>query len=155
MRQCHCRGGVMRVGLNLWTAPSAWWPPGASFGADFTANRYMRDGLQAEASATYSLARSSSKYAADADGNFALFDADIPARTVLGLSVEPATTNLLTDPVGLDSWLTALAIAAPQTGPVLGIFVQPSLVTDTGAHVVARLRHPANQSIMDGVAVAL
>lgn len=145
----------MRIGLDLWSAPGMWWPPGASYAADFVANRYMRGGEAASAAQAYGLVRASPKFAADSSGSFVLFGSNVPARTDRGLSVEPASSNLLTNPVRLDQWMTMLATATPQAGPVLGIFTHPMLVTDTSGNVVARLRHQATQEVVADQTYAL
>lgn len=145
----------MRIGLNAWVAPAAWWPPGARYAADFAAERYMLSGERVAAATAFSFSRASAKYAADASAAFALFATNVPARTSAGLSVEPAATNLLTDPVGVNSWIVTMASVAAQPTPVLGIFTQPVLMTDTAGNVVARLRHPGNQSVVTDASYAL
>lgn len=145
----------MRIGLNDWVSRVAWWPPGASYAADFAAGRYMRSGQRVDAATAFSFSRSSAKYAADSSGTFITFAPNVPALTAAGLSIEPASANLLTHPVGLSSWVTTMASATPQPGPVLGIFTQPMLVTDTAANVAARLRHPGNQSVIADASYAL
>jgi hypothetical protein len=145
----------MRIGLTLATRSPQWWPQGASYAADFTSDRYMRNGSEIAASQAYTLTRASTKYAADANGNFQLFSVDEPARTARGLSVEAATINMLTEPVRLDNWITVMADATRLPGTELGIFTQPTLVTDTGANVVSRLRHPPDQSATAGETVAI
>jgi len=145
----------MRIGLTLATRSPQWWPQGASYAADFTSDRYMRNGSEIAASQAYTLTRASTKYAADANGNFQLFSVDEPARTARGLSVEAATINMLTEPVRLDNWITVMADATQLPGTELGIFTQPTLVTDTGANVVSRLRHPPDQSATAGETVAI
>lgn len=139
---------MMQIGLNLWAVPSAAAAPGASYVADFAADRYFRAGEALSAAEAYGVARSSAKYAPDSSGAFILFGANVPARTDLGLLVEGASSNLLTNPVKLDAWATTLASAASLGGAVLNIFTQPTLVTDTGGNVVARLRHPLEQSVV-------
>lgn len=145
----------MHIGINLWTTPSMWWPGGASYAADFAADRYMRDGEPVSADIAFGLVRSSPKYAADSSGSFVSFGVDVAARTDLGLLVEPASSNLLSNPVGLETWISTMVSATPLPGPVLGIFSQPMLVTDTAGNAVARLRHPSGQSVVAGQSYAL
>jgi hypothetical protein len=146
----------MNIGLNLWTAaPGIWWPDGASYAADFAADRYMRDGEAVAAGAAYGVARASSRYAADGGGSFVAFGPDVAARTDCGLSVEPASSNILTDPVGLDAWGAITVSATPLAGPILGIFDTPMLVADTTGSAVARLRHPITPPVTNGMLYAL
>ncbi|MCR6673606.1 hypothetical protein [Devosia ginsengisoli] len=145
----------MHIGINLWTTPSTWWPSGASYAADFAGDRYMRDGEPVAANAAFGLVRGSTKYAADGSGSFVPFGANIAARTDLGLLVEPASSNMLSNPVGLETWLTTMASATPLPGPVLGIFTQPMLVTDTAGNAVARLRHAMGLSVVAEQSYAL
>lgn len=145
----------MHIGINLWTTPSTWWPSGASYAADFAGDRYMRDGEAVGAGAAFGLVRGSGKYAADSSGSFVWFGTDMAARTDLGLLVEAASSNMLSNPVGLETWLTTMASATPLPGPMLGIFTQPMLVTDTAGNAVARLRHASGQSVVAEQSYAL
>ncbi|QDZ10717.1 phage head spike fiber domain-containing protein [Devosia ginsengisoli] len=145
----------MRVGVDLWMVPGAGNVLGASYVADFAADLYFREGLAVEAGDAFSVARNSVKYAADGSGSFTPFAAGIAARTDRGLSVEPASSNLLTDPVRLSAWLAVAASATPLPMPLLGIFAEPMLLTGTGGTAVDRLRHPTTSSVSNGASYAL
>jgi hypothetical protein len=87
------------------------WPAGALYAADFIENRYMRDGAPVVAAAAFAFTRASGKRAADRNGIWQAFAADVPARTDRGVLIEPAASN------GLPN--TALAGAVPGTTDLL------------------------------------
>lgn len=103
-------------------AGSAWWPAGASFGADFAGGRFMRLGLHTAQSETIGFARTGSKLAADTDGRLQTFGTDALAVTNRGALIEAAATNQLLHSQGYDqaTWqkyavsVTAGAGAAPD-----------------------------------------
>ncbi|WEJ58354.1 hypothetical protein [Devosia sp. FJ2-5-3] len=85
------------LGLSLGIgglSTAQWWPASAGFAADFIARRFRRAGNAIPSADACDFARSSKKWARSADGNWREFDADIMATTDLGLSLEPAGTNL-------------------------------------------------------------
>lgn len=75
-------------------APAPWWPADAVFAADFPGFRFRRRGNALRPQEAFDFARASPKWARRADGNWQRFDADLPALTDLGLSIEPAAGNL-------------------------------------------------------------
>lgn len=85
------------LGLSLGTArlpPAHWWPQGAAFVADFRNQRFrIRDNAVPRAEA-FDFARTGKKWARRAEGSWVEFASDQPAITDLGLSLEPAGTNL-------------------------------------------------------------
>lgn len=85
------------VGLTIKPQISgpAWWPGGASFGADFANGRYMRLGRHVPIADAISVARGSEKYGIDGPGMLRLFAPGILARTERGALIEPAATNVV------------------------------------------------------------
>jgi len=79
-------------------AAKAWWPAGAVYAADFINGRYMRNGNAISAGEAFSFARASGRWAVDSTGFWRYFAPDVPAITDLGLSLEPAGTNLVPNP---------------------------------------------------------
>lgn len=73
----------------------AWWPPGASFAIDFTTRQAMRNGVALPLSEAMSFTRASTRLARTSAGRWQSFGVNEPAITDLGLSVEPARTNLV------------------------------------------------------------
>lgn len=90
--------------------PGQWWPQGASLAADFVSRRYMRNGVAASAAETFLFARASGRLAPDLAGQYHHFAPHVPAITDAGLSLEPASVELLRN--------TAFAGAA--AGPIGG-----------------------------------
>jgi hypothetical protein len=87
------------LGLGLGTGRSQavqWWPAAADFAADFIARRYRLGGNAIPAADAYAFSRTGKKWARRADGSWAECDTNVPAITDLGLSIEPAGTNLAT-----------------------------------------------------------
>lgn len=87
------------VSINLSigrTVRAAWWPAGATWAADFAGGRYMTAGSPATADAAFTLLRASAKLAPDSTGRLTSFASNLPARTDLGVLLEPAATNLCT-----------------------------------------------------------
>jgi len=90
---------MLGVGLAPGAAPAkAWWPAGAVYAADFFNGRYMRNGNAISAAEAFSFARASGRWAVDSTGFWHHFAPDVPAITDLGLSLEPAGTNLVPNP---------------------------------------------------------
>jgi hypothetical protein len=85
------------VGLTIKPQISgpAWWPGGASFGADFANGRYMRLGRHVPFADAISLVRGSEKYGIDGPGALSLFAPGTLARTERGALIEPAATNVV------------------------------------------------------------
>lgn len=83
------------LALGLARTSAAWWPEGALFAADFINNRFMSGGVAIPAASAYSFTRASSKRAVTSTGQWQVFGDNVPAITDLGLSLEPASTNLL------------------------------------------------------------
>lgn len=137
------------IGTALRLAPAAWWPAGASWAADFIGDRYMLDGTAVPASAAFSFARASTKYAARADGLLVPFAANMPARTDLGLLLEPAATNLCT-------WSTDYLNAAWVRNGCTATPGQPDPTGGTAASLIqeansgAMLRRTANFAVTAG-----
>ncbi len=73
----------------------AWWPPGASFAIDFTTRQAMRNGVALPLWEAMSFTRASMRLARTSAGRWQTFGVNEPAITDLGLSVEPARTNLV------------------------------------------------------------
>ncbi len=87
------------VAINLAigrTARLAWWPSGATWAADFAANRYMLAGNTVSAATAFGLLRAGSKLAPDSTGRLLPFATNAAALTDIGLLLEPAATNLCT-----------------------------------------------------------
>ena len=85
---------MLNLGIALGARnPAQWWPEGALYAADFGENRYMADGAPIAANAAFTLTRASGKRAADSRGNWLAFGANQPARTDLGVLLEPAAEN--------------------------------------------------------------
>lgn len=85
------------LGLDLSLRPAApppWWPPQAVFAADFVSGRFRSQGNALSKAEAYAFARPSPKWARRADGNWMQFASGAPAITDLGLSIEPAASNL-------------------------------------------------------------
>lgn len=76
-------------------APAAWWPASALYAADFRANRFRRRGNALAPGEAFSFSRTSGKWASRADGTWQYFAAGQPAITDLGLSIEPAASNVV------------------------------------------------------------
>lgn len=74
--------------------PVKWWPETALFAADFITRRYRRVGNAIPAAEAFGFARSGKKWSRRADNVWTEFGTDQPALTDLGLSIEPAGTNL-------------------------------------------------------------
>ncbi|MGH8484456.1 MAG: phage head spike fiber domain-containing protein, partial [Pseudomonas sp.] len=89
---------MIGMGMSLTRSPDAgmWWPAAATWAADFIGDRYMRAGSPVPRTSALSFARAGTKFARRADGRLVSFEADVPARTDLGLLLEPAATNLFT-----------------------------------------------------------
>lgn len=87
---------MAKIGLGLRPPDSGqWWPQGATYAADFKGRRYMRGGVSASAAEAFDFARSSVRYARDSEGAYHHFAAGAPAITDAGLSLEPASVELL------------------------------------------------------------
>jgi hypothetical protein len=87
--------------IGLWNGAGqspAWWPAGAAYAADFVNNRYMRNGNPITAAEAWSFSRASAKWAPSADGSWKQFAPNVSAQTDLGLSIEPAGSNIVPNP---------------------------------------------------------
>ena len=85
---------MLNLGIALGARnPAPWWPEGALYAADFGENRYMAGGAPIAANAAFTLTRASGKRAADSRGKWLAFGANQPARTDLGVLLEPAAEN--------------------------------------------------------------
>ncbi len=90
---------MLGVSLAPGAAPAkAWWPAGAVYAADFVNGRYMRNGNAVTAEEAFSVSRATGRWAVDSTGLWRHFGPNVPAITDLGLSVEPAGTNLVPNP---------------------------------------------------------
>ena len=72
------------------------WPNNIGFALDFENRRALHNRLNIPLAGSFTLTRASTKYALRRNGTYELFSADTAAITDLGLSLEPAATNLCT-----------------------------------------------------------
>lgn len=103
------------LGLQLATdlhRPDAWWPHGAAYAADFASDRYMREGLAVSRGQALSVARNSPKMIQNSAGQWQSVPANTLARSDLGASFEPASTNCIHN-----SAMVGAAAGAPGTIP--------------------------------------
>lgn len=138
-------------GLSLGIAAPTrqkWWPSGAVYAADFINQRYMRDGNAITADQAMSFSRPSAKWALDSSGTWRQFAANQPALTDLGLSIEPAGTNLVPNP-GLAGAVVGV-VGAGGSLPT-GWFHNSTLTTEVVA-ITTLLGLPALQVRISGVA---
>jgi hypothetical protein len=84
---------MLHTGIGLDTVrPVAWWAPGALYAADFRNDRYMRDQVAIPAGDAHWVERAAPKFVADGAGTWRRFGPNVPARTDLGLHLDPAVT---------------------------------------------------------------
>ena len=123
------------IGLKLGTGNGAsWWPPGASFAADFVGRRYMRLGAPIAETSALSFARASSKLAPDRDGRIRQFAPNVPAFLSDGLLLEAASTNLNPRLAHSNSatWSTVSSSVTPEPGIFLDLFDDAGRVASSG-----------------------
>lgn len=129
------------LGLSLQISRASarhWWPPGATWAADFRAERYMSASKPIIAPAAFSLQRATPRYGETPEGTFALFNPDEPVQTQAGLSLEPASTNLLT-------------FSAEVTNPAWvrsGIATSTSHPDPTGGSMAVQLEEQASGALL-------
>lgn len=83
---------MIGLGKELSSPTTAWWPHGAVYAADFTANRYMREREPITAADAFLFTRASTKLAENTSGTWIGFAENILARTNKGALLEPAET---------------------------------------------------------------
>lgn len=123
------------IGLKLGTGNGAsWWPPGASFAADFVGRRYMRLGAPIAETSALSFARASTKLAPDRDGRIRQFAPNVPAFLSDGLLLEAASANLNPRLAHSNSatWSTVSSSVTPEPGIFLDLFDDAGRVASSG-----------------------
>lgn len=99
------------------------WPNNTGFALDFENRRALHNRLHIPLAGSFALTRASAKYALRRNGIYELFAADAAAITDLGLSLEPAASNLCTWSSDLEqaTWhKTAVAMATGIADPAGG-----------------------------------
>lgn len=106
---------MLGLGLVRSSPVPAWWQPDARFAIDFTTGLGMQDGICRPLSELITFERASSRLAVDGIGRWRGFAANVPAITDLGLSLEPAATNLVADNTGETVTTLVGTTASPWT----------------------------------------
>lgn len=125
---------MLKLGLGpMAHAAKRWWPAGAIYAADFQAQRYMKSGQSVTAGQAFALSRSTPKLLTGPNGALQLVPPDTPAFTGLGLSLEPARTNLLPAirHANTTAWANSGAMTTPEPGTFLGLFNDAGRVVST------------------------
>lgn len=131
-------GFSARLGLR-----AQWWAAGTMFDAAFSADRYMRLGVELPRSEALGFARPSGGYGLLSDGTYFWFAADVPRiMTGSGVLIEPAATNVLlaVHDLSAAAWspsnsisVVSGAAAAPATGQSADRIVAN---TNSGPHIL-------------------
>lgn len=144
------------LGLGLQSASGAaraWWPQGALFAADLINDRYTRGGNPIPAAEAVSFSRASAKWAQRADGSWVQFAANVPARTDLGLSLEPAGTNIVPNPGLAGATVGVVGVVGAGGSLPTGWLANGVLTTEVVA-LTTLLGLPAIRLRISGVAAA-
>lgn len=120
------------------------WPNNIGFALDFENRRALHNRLNIPLAGSFTLTRASTKYALRRNGTYELFAADTAAITDLGLSLEPAATNLCTASSDLEQavWHKTAVVVTTGIADPAGSTTAMRVTESAGNAALARVTIP-------------